>query len=165
MSQKTDAVVASTIGIDTGKNTLHLVGLDEQGTIVLREKPKALEAMAKTPNTNRQEAVEKLVTAGGGKLVAMYGTMVDGPGAIAIMDVERIVAPAIAAVVASSDGVHNVRAYRLYTMEEVIAIRQKRVVGLHVHFHSPSRLGVVWFKRPMGEASVMGSQRSTFSPA
>jgi transposase len=38
MSQKTDAVVASTIGIDTGKNTLHLVGLDERGTIVLREK-------------------------------------------------------------------------------------------------------------------------------
>ncbi len=26
MPQKTDAVVASTIGIDTGKNTLHLVG-------------------------------------------------------------------------------------------------------------------------------------------
>jgi hypothetical protein len=38
MPQKTDAVVASTIGIDTGKNTLHLVGLDDQGTIVLREK-------------------------------------------------------------------------------------------------------------------------------
>jgi transposase len=38
MSQKIDAVVASTIGIDTGKNTLHLIGLDEQGTIVLREK-------------------------------------------------------------------------------------------------------------------------------
>jgi transposase len=28
----------STIGIDTGKNTLHLVGLDDQGTIVLRER-------------------------------------------------------------------------------------------------------------------------------
>ena len=38
MSQGTDAVVVSTIGIDTGKNTLHLVGLDDQGTIVLREK-------------------------------------------------------------------------------------------------------------------------------
>jgi transposase len=38
MSQKTDAVVISTIGIDTGKNTLHLIGLDDQGTIVLREK-------------------------------------------------------------------------------------------------------------------------------
>jgi transposase len=38
MSQGTDTVVISTIGIDTGKNTLHLVGLDDQGTIVLRER-------------------------------------------------------------------------------------------------------------------------------
>ena len=35
---KTNAVVVSIIGIDTGKNTLHLIGLDKQGTIVLREK-------------------------------------------------------------------------------------------------------------------------------
>jgi hypothetical protein len=38
MSRTTNAVAVSTIGIDTGKNTLHLIGLDEQGTIVLREK-------------------------------------------------------------------------------------------------------------------------------
>ena len=38
MPFKTDAVVAHTIGIDTGKNTLHLIGLDEKGAIVLREK-------------------------------------------------------------------------------------------------------------------------------
>ena len=38
MSQKTNAVTVRTIGIDTGKNTFHLIGLDEQGTIVLREK-------------------------------------------------------------------------------------------------------------------------------
>jgi transposase len=38
MSQKTHAVITCTIGIDTGKNTLHLVGLDDRGTIVLREK-------------------------------------------------------------------------------------------------------------------------------
>jgi hypothetical protein len=31
MSQKTDTVVACTIGIDTGKNTLHLIGLDDRG--------------------------------------------------------------------------------------------------------------------------------------
>ena len=37
MSQKTDAI-AKTIGIDTGKNTLHLIGLDPEGTVVLREK-------------------------------------------------------------------------------------------------------------------------------
>ena len=38
MSRTTSAVAVSTIGIDTGKNTLHLIGLDERGTIVLREK-------------------------------------------------------------------------------------------------------------------------------
>src|SRR6202008_3214949 len=38
MSHKTAATVALTIGIDTGKNTLHLIGLDDQGAIVLREK-------------------------------------------------------------------------------------------------------------------------------
>jgi transposase len=38
MPYKTDAVVAHTIGIDTGKNTLHLIGLDQNGAIVLREK-------------------------------------------------------------------------------------------------------------------------------
>jgi hypothetical protein len=37
MSHQTAATVAHTIGIDTGKNTLHLIGLDDQGAIVLRE--------------------------------------------------------------------------------------------------------------------------------
>jgi uncharacterized protein with GYD domain len=89
--------------------------------------PKALEAMAKNPNTNRVEAVEKLLTAAGGKLVATYGTIIDGPGAMAIVDVDPSVAPAIAAVVASSDGVRNLKAQRLFTMDEVIAIRKNRI--------------------------------------
>ena len=38
MYRKTDTVIARTIGIDTGKNTLHLIGLDDRGAIVLREK-------------------------------------------------------------------------------------------------------------------------------
>jgi len=38
MSHKTAATVAHTIGIDPGKNTLHLIGLDDKGAIVLREK-------------------------------------------------------------------------------------------------------------------------------
>jgi hypothetical protein len=75
-----------------------------------------------------RDAVEKLVTAAGGKLVAMYGTMVDGPGAMVIVDVDPGVgAAAIAAVVASSDGVRNVKAQRLFTMDEVLAIRRKRI--------------------------------------
>src|SRR5260370_30909701 len=35
---QTPLTQARTIGIDTGKNTLHMIGLDEKGTIVLREK-------------------------------------------------------------------------------------------------------------------------------
>jgi len=38
MSKRTKAVAISTIGIDTGKNTLHMIGLEEKGSIVLREK-------------------------------------------------------------------------------------------------------------------------------
>jgi uncharacterized protein with GYD domain len=86
--------------------------------------PKAMQAMAKKPNTNRRDAVEKLVKAAGGKLVAMYGTMVDGPGAMVIVDADPGVGAAIAAVVASSDGVRNVKAQRLFTMDEVIGIRK-----------------------------------------
>ena len=41
MSQKTEAGLACTIGIDTGKNTLHLVGLDAKGAVVLRENSRA----------------------------------------------------------------------------------------------------------------------------
>jgi hypothetical protein len=38
MPSKTDIAVACTIGIDTDKNTLHVIGLDENGAIVLCEK-------------------------------------------------------------------------------------------------------------------------------
>ena len=53
MLQKTDAVVASTIGIDTGKNTLHLIGLDDQGTIVLREKLSRSRIVSRLANVPR----------------------------------------------------------------------------------------------------------------
>jgi hypothetical protein len=83
--------------------------------------------MAKNPNTNRREAFEKLLTAAGCKLVAMYGTMTDGPGAMAIFDADPAVAPCVGAVVASSDGIQNFKMVRLFTMEEVNSLRQKRV--------------------------------------
>lgn len=88
--------------------------------------PKALDAMAKNP-TNRSEAVGKLVTAAGGKLVAMYYTIAEGPGAMAIIDVDPAAAPAVVGVLASSDAVRDVKAQRLFTGEEVTAIRQKRI--------------------------------------
>ena len=83
--------------------------------------------MAKNPNTNRREAVEQLVTAPGGKLVAMYGTIAEGPGAMVIFEADPAVAPALVGVAASSDGVTNVKLQRLFTGDEVRAIRQKRV--------------------------------------
>jgi len=87
----------------------------------------ALEAMGKNPNTNRREAVEKLVTAAGGKLVAMYGIISEGPGAMVIFEADPGVAPTIAAVAAASGGVTNVKAQRLLSGDEVRAARQKRV--------------------------------------
>jgi uncharacterized protein with GYD domain len=89
--------------------------------------PKAMQAMAKNPNTNRHDAVEKLVKAAGAKLVAMYGTMADGPGAMVIVDGDPRVGAAITAVVASSDSVQNVKIQRLFSMDEVIAVRKKRI--------------------------------------
>ena len=89
--------------------------------------PKAMQAMAKKPDTNRRDALEKLVKAAGGKVVAMYATMTDGPGAIAIFDCDPTVAASVGAVVASSEGVHNFKMVRLFTMEEVIGIRKKRI--------------------------------------
>jgi transposase len=38
MPFKTDTATVRTIGIATGKNTLHFIGLDDQGAIVVREK-------------------------------------------------------------------------------------------------------------------------------
>src|SRR5262249_21917109 len=89
--------------------------------------PKALEAMGKNPKTNRREAVEKLVVAAGGKLVAMYGTIAEGPGAMVIFEADPAVAPAIDGVAASSDGVLDVNMHSMFFGNGVRAIRQKRV--------------------------------------
>jgi len=42
-------------------------------------------------------------------------------------DIDPAAAPAIAAVVASSDAVHNIKMQRLFTTDEMMAIRAKRV--------------------------------------
>ena len=82
--------------------------------------PKALD-----PNNYRRETVEKLVITGGGKLVAKYDTLAEGPGAMVIFEADPAVAPAIDAVAASSDGVSNVKMQRLLSGDEVRAIQAK----------------------------------------
>ena len=88
--------------------------------------PQALNAMRENPNTNRQAAVDGLLAAAGGKLVAMYGMATNGPGVMVIFDVtDPAMAPAITGVAVSAGTIQNVHMTRLFTMEEIGGIRQK----------------------------------------
>jgi uncharacterized protein with GYD domain len=82
--------------------------------------------MRENPNTNRQAAVEQLLSAAGGKLVAMYGKASNGPGVMVIFDVsDPAMAPAICGTVVASGAVQNVEMTRLFTMDEINGIREK----------------------------------------
>jgi uncharacterized protein with GYD domain len=86
----------------------------------------AINAMRENPNTNRQAAVEQLLSAAGGKLVAMYGKASNGPGVMVIFDVsDPAMAPAICGTVVASGAVQNVEMTRLFTMDEINGIREK----------------------------------------
>ena len=78
------------------------------------------------PNTDRRAAVETLLAAARGKLIAMYGRAANGPGAMVIFDVpDPAMAPAMCGVAVSSGSVQNVKLTRLFTMQEIAGIRQK----------------------------------------
>jgi GYD domain len=67
-----------------------------------------------------------LMEAAGGKLIAMYGMPVDGPGVLAIFDVpDPNAAAAISGVVVASGAMHHVKLTRLLTQDELIQIRKK----------------------------------------
>jgi uncharacterized protein with GYD domain len=87
--------------------------------------PQALNALWENPTTNRREAVERLLTAAGGKLVSMYGTVAEGPGVLVIFDADPSVTPAIAGVATSAGAIHNVKLQRLLAQDELVGIRQK----------------------------------------
>jgi len=88
--------------------------------------PQALNAILENPNTNRRAAVEQVVTAAGGKVVAMYGKAASGPGVMVIIDVpDPAMAPAITGIAISAGAIHHVELTRLFTMEEIADIRQK----------------------------------------
>jgi hypothetical protein len=72
------------------------------------------------------EAPRKLVTAGGGKLISFYRTLAEGPGVIVIFEADPITAAAVNAVVVAGGAPKDVRFTRLWTDEDVTAIRKKR---------------------------------------
>ncbi len=89
--------------------------------------PQALNAMRENPNTDRQAAVASLAEAAGGKVVSMYGTAANGPGVMVILDVaDPDMATAITGVAVASGSVQNAQLTRLFSMDEVKTIRQKR---------------------------------------
>jgi uncharacterized protein with GYD domain len=94
--------------------------------IMTQYTPEALNAMLDDPNTNRYEAVKKVVEAGGGKLVSMYSYGAEGPGAMVIIDVpEAETAAAIAGLAVAGGAVKNIKMLRLMTPDEVAKVRQK----------------------------------------
>ena len=87
--------------------------------------PQALNAMRENPNTDRRDAVNKLLEAAGGKVIDMYGVSANGPGVMVIFDVpDPAMAPAISGVAVSSGSVQNAKLTRLFTMDEIKGIRQ-----------------------------------------
>ena len=98
----------------------------------------ALKAMGENPNTDRRAAVENLVSAAGGKIIGFYFTTSEGPGVLTIIDAEPTAAAAILGVVVAADSVRDVKMMRLWTNDEVIAVRKKRV-DLQSAYKAPGR--------------------------
>ena len=71
-------------------------------------------------------AASKLITAAGGELISFYRTLTEGPGVIVIFDADPIAAAAVNAVVVAGGAVMDVKIRRLWSDEDVTAIRKKR---------------------------------------
>lgn len=65
-------------------------------------------------------------TPGGGKLLSFYRTLRDGPGVHIIFEADPVAAAAISAVAVAGGALSNVTFSRLWTDNEVTAIRKKR---------------------------------------
>ena len=61
----TNAEAVATIGIDIGKNTFHLIGLDRNGAIVLRQKLSRSQVEARLANMPPLQPPFSLATHGG----------------------------------------------------------------------------------------------------
>ncbi|NMJ39777.1 GYD domain-containing protein [Roseomonas sp. JC162] len=100
--------------------------------------PAAINALMAKPETNRAEAVRRLIEAAGGKLVSFYSTAADGPGVLVIFDMpDAMAAPAIGGVVMSTGALQNYRLTRLMTPDEVVGVR-RQAAQLKTVYAAPS---------------------------
>jgi uncharacterized protein with GYD domain len=90
--------------------------------------PQSLNSLLENPTTNRGEAIKKTIEAAGGKLISVYSTPADGPGALVIFDVpDPAAAAAISGIAVAAGAVHNVKLTRLLTQDEVVHVRQTAI--------------------------------------
>ena len=61
MAEKLSSTI-SVIGIDIGKNSFHLVGLDERGAIVLRQRSDMAQCLRRTVRQKGVDAPDKIVS-------------------------------------------------------------------------------------------------------
>ena len=80
--------------------------------------PEALNTQIEDP-PDRRAATERLITAAGGELVAMYGTIAEGPGLLVIFDADPDMVAAISGVATADGSMHDVKVQRLLSMEEL----------------------------------------------
>src|SRR5262245_55229076 len=86
--------------------------------------PQAVIAMRDDPNTDRSQVVRQVLEAAGGKLIAMFGRVENGPGVMVIFEVDDPkMVPAVTNVFASSGSAQNFHMQRLVTQEEIVEIR------------------------------------------
>ncbi len=81
--------------------------------------PEALNTQIEDRPDRRAEA-ERLITAAGGELVAMYGTIADGPGLLVIFDADPDMVAPISGVATAAGSFQDVKVQRLLTMEELL---------------------------------------------
>lgn len=88
--------------------------------------PAAISTLMAKPDSNRPEALRRLIEAAGGKLVSFYSTAAEGPGVLAIVELpDAMAAPAIGGVIMAGGAVENYRLTRLMTPDEVVGVRRK----------------------------------------
>ncbi len=94
--------------------------------LLVQYSPSGLRAMRERRDTDRQAAVKHFLSASGCKLEAMYATSYDGPGVMTLFDApDAETAEALSHVVMESDTLRNPHVFRLFSPQEITAIREK----------------------------------------
>ncbi len=101
--------------------------------------PQSLNGIMDNPEVSRYEAAKKLTEAAGGKLISMYSTASEGPGVLIIVDMaEPDAAATVAGLAVAAGTLQNVKLTRLFTPDEIRAVRD-RAIKLRSSYKAPGK--------------------------